>query len=149
MAKIGIKTRVSLVMFHKNKLVVTKHDVKGYGVYYLLPGGGIEHAESPEEAIKREALEECGLEVNPGRLLWIKSGYTDEEDYLDLIYLVEIKGGNFEIHEKEKMVKKIEFIGDEEELSKIKFFPKQIADKIFKELPKKTEYLGKFKYPEE
>jgi len=148
MTKIGIKTRVGLVMFHGGKLVTTKHDVKGYGTYYLLPGGGIEHAESPEEAIKREALEECGVEVEPVKLLWIKSGYTDEDDYLDLIYLVEIKKGYFKVHEDEKMVKEIVLVENEEELSKLRFFPKQIVSKVFKELPSKVEYLGKFKYPE-
>lgn len=149
MVKIGIKTRVGIVMFHEGKLVVVKHDVKGYGVYYLLPGGGIEHSESPEEAIKREAIEECGVEVESVRLLWIKSGYTDEDDYMDLIYLANIKSGDFKIHENEKMVKEIVLIENEEELSKLKFFPRQITDKIFKALPKETEYLGKFQYPED
>lgn len=149
MTKIGIKTRVGLVIFHEGKLVVTKHEVQGYGRYYLLPGGGIEHAESPEETIKREALEECGLEVEPVRLLWIKSGYTKDDDYIDLIYLVDVKGGEFKVHKNEKMVKEIEFVPSEQELSKLKFFPKQIVNKVFKELPKETEYLGKFKYPED
>lgn len=149
MTKIGIKTRVGLIMFHEGKLVLAKHNVEGYGVYYLLPGGGIEHSESPEEAIKREALEECGVEVEPERLLWIKTGYTDEEDYMDLIYLVNIKSGEFKVHEDEKMVKEIKLVSNEEELSKLKFFPKQITNKVFKDLPKETEYLGKFKYPEE
>jgi 8-oxo-dGTP diphosphatase len=34
------------------------------GVY--LPGGGIEAAETPEEALVREAFEECGLHVRAG-----------------------------------------------------------------------------------
>jgi len=32
----------------------------------FLPGGGLEAGESPEEAVAREALEECGLVVRVG-----------------------------------------------------------------------------------
>jgi 8-oxo-dGTP diphosphatase len=32
----------------------------------FLPGGGIESGETPQEAIIREALEECGLIIQPG-----------------------------------------------------------------------------------
>jgi 8-oxo-dGTP diphosphatase len=33
----------------------------------FLPGGGINDDETPEEAVCREALEECGLQIRPGR----------------------------------------------------------------------------------
>jgi 8-oxo-dGTP diphosphatase len=37
------------------------------GVY--LPGGGIEEEETPEEALSREVLEECGMIIQPG--VWV------------------------------------------------------------------------------
>lgn len=50
-----------LVLNDDGRLAVTRTSV---GVY--LPGGGIEAGETPEEAVRREALEECGLLVRPG-----------------------------------------------------------------------------------
>ncbi|WP_342576245.1 NUDIX domain-containing protein [Solibacillus sp. FSL K6-1781] len=32
-------------------------------IYYVFPGGGIEKGETPEEAAKKEAFEELGVEV--------------------------------------------------------------------------------------
>lgn len=49
---------------------------------WFLPGGGIEAGETPEQAIAREALEECGLVVEPGPTIAeaIQLVYSAKED---------------------------------------------------------------------
>jgi 8-oxo-dGTP diphosphatase len=58
------------------------------------PGGKIEFSESPEEALKREVIEEAGAEVEINRLLpYIQTSYWDYEwgiqKSICLIYLCE------------------------------------------------------------
>jgi 8-oxo-dGTP diphosphatase len=61
---------------------------------WFLPGGGIQHGESPIEALRREMEEETGLSVQPGPLLGVLSDVRNLPDGTDLhtlrlIYRVE------------------------------------------------------------
>ena len=42
---------------------------------YFLPGGGIENTETHEECIKREALEEMGMEIEVGHFIGCAQRY--------------------------------------------------------------------------
>jgi ADP-ribose pyrophosphatase YjhB (NUDIX family) len=53
-----------------DRILLAEHE-KGGRQYWLLPGGGLEYGESVEEALKRELMEEAGLEIEVGTLLWI------------------------------------------------------------------------------
>lgn len=130
----------------KNKLVLVKHESSLNGVYYLLPGGGLEREESITECVKREVHEECGLNVDVGDLYFVKDVYSDQDHTLDLMFLCELRGGKLENLDPDKKVKGIVLVG-EEELKSINLIPKQIKDKLFKTITK-TVFLGKFKYPE-
>ena len=57
-----MRDRSSVVIIENEKVLLIKRRREDF-VYYAFPGGGIEQGETPEEAAKREALEELGVEV--------------------------------------------------------------------------------------
>jgi ADP-ribose pyrophosphatase YjhB (NUDIX family) len=53
-------------------VLLTRISATGYHTgSWTLPGGGIDHGESPHEAVAREVREETGLEVEVGNLLGV------------------------------------------------------------------------------
>ena len=65
---------------------------------WMLPGGGVEHGEHPEQALVREMREETGLLVKPGRLLHVGSDHRRVRSRVDFhcvffVYEAEIVGG--------------------------------------------------------
>ena len=60
-------------------------------IFYTFPGGGLEENETEEECVKREVLEEFGLNVEP-----VKKVYTYEsERSIEHFYLCNVVGGEF------------------------------------------------------
>ena len=54
---------------------------------YKLPGGGIEHNETPEEAFKREVLEETGCEVEIIECLGTTEEYKTFDNFKQISYV--------------------------------------------------------------
>lgn len=65
-----IRVRVAGLVVEDNKILMIAHK-KGSEIYWLLPGGGVEYQESLDEALKREFLEELGLDVTVGDIAMI------------------------------------------------------------------------------
>jgi 8-oxo-dGTP pyrophosphatase MutT (NUDIX family) len=58
---------VALIIDHTAHAILLIHRWKEGRQYYVLPGGKIEEGETPLEACIREAREETGLAIVPGR----------------------------------------------------------------------------------
>ncbi len=66
-----VKTHVGAygVIIKDNKIILVKKARGGYKGKLDLPGGGMEHTELPEEALKREIMEEAGINIANYKLL--------------------------------------------------------------------------------
>ena len=82
------------------QIVLIKKARGGYTGKLDLPGGGIEHNETPNEALNRELMEEVGatvtestlLDVLSNNMVWHVRDELDEDlHHLGIIYLAKIK----------------------------------------------------------
>ncbi|WP_221563860.1 NUDIX domain-containing protein [Alkalihalobacillus sp. TS-13] len=107
--------------------------VKQSEIYYVITGGGIEDGETPEEAARRAAKEELGVDVMIKGLV-----HTEKWNSLQYYFQAEISGGEFGKGIGEEMNGKNEAKGkyipiwvNVTELTELPLRPKSIIDKIF------------------
>lgn len=102
MKKIVVDTHVGSygVIIHDGKIALIKKARGGYKGLYDLPGGGIEHDETPLEALTRELMEEIGVSIVKAELLdavsktfkWdVNDKLIQDLHHIGILYRVEIE----------------------------------------------------------
>lgn len=70
-----MRIRSAAIVIKDNSLLVMERHKAGWE-YFAFPGGGVEAGERTDEAVVREVLEECSIEVQVEKLLY-KQEYDD------------------------------------------------------------------------
>ena len=84
------KIRCRAIILHEGKLLVVKH--RPESSHYALPGGHMEPGEDVRECIRREIVEELGVEPTLGRLLYVHT-FTDKDTLQSVEFFFEVKNG--------------------------------------------------------
>lgn len=73
---------VRIFLLHDDEIVLVKHS---YQDAWYLPGGGVKRGETLDQAIRREAAEECGADLNHIQFLGIYTNFIDyKSDHIAL-----------------------------------------------------------------
>lgn len=94
---------VGAVIVKESKIVLIKRGNEPSKGKWTIPGGLVELAESPEQAVIRETKEETGVNAEDPTLIDLVSNVDLDEQgrvryhYIIIDYLVRVKGGNLHV----------------------------------------------------
>jgi len=89
-----IPSVVGISINDNNEILLVKRGVEPDIGSWCLPGGFIELGETSEQAVKRELLEETGVDVNPGEIITVDTtlgGFYG--DVIVIAYQIDIRQG--------------------------------------------------------
>ncbi len=89
------RLRVAAVLPRQGGIVLVRHEKDGVA-YHLLPGGGVEVGETIETALRREVLEETGLDSRLVAPLFVSDSIDPDGDrhMVQLTFLAAVTGGD-------------------------------------------------------
>ena len=88
-----VRVRVCGVCWQEGKLLMVNHRGLTAGAFWAPPGGGVTFAESAGTCLRREFLEETGLEVHNERFLFACEFIQDQLHAIELFFEVSLAGG--------------------------------------------------------
>jgi len=89
MAKLQQGCTSAIIRNDKGQILFTKRadDEEFMSGYWELPGGGMDYGETPEECIKREIMEECGIEIEILKPASVNVYYMREVQRIEICFL--------------------------------------------------------------
>lgn len=89
-----LRVRVCGILLQEKKMLLVRHkNIAGIYNLWSPPGGGVDYGEKIIDCLMREFYEETGLEIKPGRFLFMHEFLQEPLHALELFFEVEAVGG--------------------------------------------------------
>ena len=128
-----------IVLDEENRILMVKHEHPERTVW-MVPGGGIEEGESSAQAAVREVLEETGLQVEIGGLIWHVEEVSERGQRFVNFFRATVTGGQMklghdpELGDSEQVLADIRFMSREEVAALENLYPEFLRHKLWQHL---------------
>ncbi len=128
-----------IVLDEENRILMVKHEHPERTVW-MVPGGGIEEGESSAQAAVREVLEETGLQVEIGGLIWHVEEVSERGQRFVNFFRATVTGGQLklgydpELGDSEQVLADIRFMNREEVTALENLYPEFLRHELWQHL---------------
>lgn len=137
--------RPSIIIFENERLLTLKYNYGGTEVF-ALPGGNLEFGERMQEALKRELVEELGIEVEVIELKFVAEVHQEKKDTLHMVFLGKILKGVPIINPIETSAEAVAWVSIQD-LDSIALYPNIVQDLKKIDSVLSTQFLGEIQQP--
>ncbi|RQO57279.1 NUDIX hydrolase [Paucibacter sp. KBW04] len=98
-----IKHRIAagVIVEHEGRILLVRHQKPGAYDFWVAPGGGAEDGEDLLATVRREALEETGLQIEPTQLVYVEEFCQPQQRECKMWFLGRYVGGQISTQQVE------------------------------------------------
>lgn len=140
-----LRVRACGICVENNKILLAGHRMPGVSsLFWSPPGGGIQFGENAVDALRREFLEETGLSVEVGDLLFLNEFINPPLHALELFFRISSFTGDLslgidpEFSVDSQILRQIKFMSFEE----VKALPSDSVHSLFSKINSLQEIFG-------
>ncbi len=132
-----------IVLDDDNRILMVRQDHPERKVW-MVPGGSIEEGESSAQAAVREVLEETGLEIETGGLIWHVEEVSERGQRFVNFFRAKVTGGELklgmdpEFSEENQVLAEIRFMTREEVAGLENVYPEFLRSELWEHLEQGT-----------
>ncbi len=115
-----LRLRVCGICIEDGQMLLVRHQYLGEGGYlWAPPGGGLQYGESVETCLKREFMEETGLEISVQRFLFVNEYLKVPLHGIELFFEVRRMGGSLKVGQdpelppEQQMIQEVAFLSEQ------------------------------------